>query len=465
MDEQKKTTQKEHIYYQLKFDLQSSLLIGNGESRYTDNDLLLNGAGVPYIPGSTIAGMLRAMIPDISLQDKLFGSIEKKKNGNDDIVISNASILYIYDAVCVTPKENLHISKRDNVALNEYKTAIDKKKYDYQVLEPDAVFISIIEIKKGEDQRLKEEAEKLLQYLAAVGCAFGSKKTRGMGRVTVSVKKRSFDLSNLDEMDQWLAFNPFDQETFGGIAVQQDAGTFNALWSNQNACFKERMTIQLGLRQKGGISIRVYTAAQDKFDYYMIGYIKDTPENNTKQVIVPGTSWAGAFRSRVKEFLNNDTMANMFFGYVQEKTAEHQSFDTAKQQKAQKSLISFSETVLSGGISKTVTRNAIDRFSGKTRDGALYGEKTYYYGEGTLMIDIDDANNPDLADARRALGAAIADLHHGYLSVGGLTSIGRGLFEITQIKINGSAFPMGQDWENNLIQKLGNEKKSKEVQA
>lgn len=35
------------------------------------------------------------------------------------------------------------------------------------------------------------------------------------------------------------------------------------------------------------------------------------------------------------------------------------------------------------------------------------------------------------------LGAVILDLHHGFLSVGGLTSVGRGMFEIIGLTVNG----------------------------
>ncbi len=38
---------------------------------------------------------------------------------------------------------------------------------------------------------------------------------------------------------------------------------------------------------------------------------------------------------------------------------------------------------------------------------------------------------------RRLLSAVILDLNYGYLSIGGLTSIGRGMFKVTNIFING----------------------------
>lgn len=80
-----------------------------------------------------------------------------------------------------------------------------------------------------------------------------------------------------------------------------------------------------------------------------------------------------------------------------------------------------------------MTRNAIDRFSGGTASGALFTEKTYYGGITKLVIAVKDKISTRQVNA---LAAAIADLNYGYLSVGGLTSIGRGLFRITAINEN-----------------------------
>ena len=52
----------------------------------------------------------------------------------------------------------------------------------------------------------------------------------------------------------------------------------------------------------------------------------------------------------------------------------------SKDKENRKSCIRFSESRIEGGKWVTYTRNAIDRFTGGTVDGALYTEKTYYNG-------------------------------------------------------------------------------------
>lgn len=55
---------------------------------------------------------------------------------------------------------------------------------------------------------------------------------------------------------------------------------------------------------------------------------------------------------------------------------------------------------------------------------------TYYYGETELEILFE--NKPDESIVN-ALAICLADLHYGFISIGGLASIGRGLFEVKTI--------------------------------
>ena len=67
-------------------------------------------------------------------------------------------------------------------------------------------------------------------------------------------------------------------------------------------------------------------------------------------------------------------------------------------------------------------------------DKALFTEKTYYDGRTTLRISFSE-KHALTENAVRTLAASITDLHYGFLSVGGLTAVGRGLFCIE--KVNG----------------------------
>ena len=105
--------------------------------------------------------------------------------------------------------------------------------------------------------------------------------------------------------------------------------------------------------------------------------------------------------------------------------------------------------MLDGGYYKTVTRNSIDRFTSGTNDGALYTEKTYYGGSAGLELLFTEKQSDDV---KRAVLAVIADLDNGFLSVGGLTSVGRGLFSVEKFCINGQ--DMTESFRNYDFDKL-----------
>ena len=71
-------TKLKKVYYQLKLSQISPLRIGNGENDISDNDLMCDSRGIPFIPGSSMAGVLREKYEKLGGKDteKLFGIIK-----------------------------------------------------------------------------------------------------------------------------------------------------------------------------------------------------------------------------------------------------------------------------------------------------------------------------------------------------------------------------------------------------
>lgn len=74
-------TKLKKVYYQLKLSQISPLRIGNGENDISDNDLMCDSRGIPFIPGSSMAGVLREKYEKLGGKDpeKLFGIIKMMK--------------------------------------------------------------------------------------------------------------------------------------------------------------------------------------------------------------------------------------------------------------------------------------------------------------------------------------------------------------------------------------------------
>ena len=385
-----------HIYYRLKITLESPMSIGSGNEDETDGDIVLNSKNEPYIPGTSLAGIYRSLFNEQEKKD-FFGHIEGENHLQSPIVV--------YDGKCENHEKG-RVSNRDSVKLDEYKVAEKGAKFDFQVAETGLVFISYIELDKKHTKEMKEAVEDtILPALNSGKLSLGHKTTRGYGKISMTCLKIEFDLNKKEELEKWLDFDMFDATKWRrSVYVNIQGNEFDG------------EIIKIPLIQKGPVSIRRYVteAALKKGDslpdYEQLTLKDDRP-------VIPGTSWAGAFRHRIKSYGISEQQINDWFGYI-DKT----------QNQSKKSKIYFSETILSGGEFKQITRNSIDRFSAGTKEGALFTEKTYYNGKTTLEIRL---NTNDVL-LKKLVYACIVDLCCGYLAIGGLTAVGHGMFELDE---------------------------------
>ena len=397
------------------FETTSPLAIGSGYGVNTDNDVLVDSLGRPFIPGSAMAGVIlsriKSVCKDASWHD-YFGYVENNTE-IDGVPEIKESRLSFSDAILISDKN--HITRRDFVALDSFKTAKVGAKFDIEVVEPGIKFASTIEqdyLEYGDEDYI----ERILDILKSDDIAFGMKTSRGLGRVILKkAGTKEFDFSLEKDVMDWLRFDVGKIET-------EDVGF----------CSGGNKSLLLGLELQGGISIRRYTTKAAKDKTKSVPDYEQLSEHFGDDVfpVMPGTSWAGAFIHQMKRNVPDSDMSKdkdgkdiYYFGYVNESTKQKQ-----------RSYVEFSETVIKGGIDKVMTRNAIDRFSGGTVGGALFTEKTHYGGTTTLKITFRKLKNADYSDAfRRALASVVADLHAGFMAVGGSTSIGRGIFKVTSV--------------------------------
>ncbi len=402
------------IYYRIEFELLSAMNIGSGDNRFSDKDVIKNSRGIPYIPGTSIAGVYREYInknyADISCNDYFGEVVINRLVDNETLESAKESLIKVYDANVIS--DTAVVTKRDCVGLDKYKTVRHGAKFDFEVVEPGIRFVTYIEQDFYNDRQVDVGSLLVKQWLSN-GFIFGSKTMRGLGSTRVTaVSTISFNFNDKQQKMNWLDFNMYDnnERTWKEISIQEEKDCNHAINTN---------VINISLKQKSGISIRKYTTAVNSPDDLQADYSQLTSVINGKEKpIIPGTSWAGAFRHQMEKL--SEGSLNALFG-----------------DKGSKSLIKFSESIIEDAKSKIITRNAINRFTAGTVDGALYTEKYYYDGDTVLTIEFP-ANVSE--KCVKAVVTLILDLHFGFMAVGGLTSVGRGLFEITHISINGNKY-------------------------
>ncbi len=165
------------IYYQIRFRADSPLSVGSGHDDRTDSDIIRDSRGKAYIPGSSLAGAAASLWPRSDDPDTggyyrdlfniVFGFVKNDgknpdgtKNGEEQ---SGSSILTFYDAE-LEKKSPVNISIRDSVALDRYRTSVPGAKFDREVLETGADFVTYIELRLNENtEKYRQELENFLR--------------------------------------------------------------------------------------------------------------------------------------------------------------------------------------------------------------------------------------------------------------------------------------------------------------
>lgn len=439
------------IYYRIEFETASAMSVGNGENQYSDKDVLRDLAGLPFVPGSSLAGIYRSFFhaDDDREEKKYFGDIDKNdeekeaaKKEEKSAVQKTESRVIVYDAVLKDNKDQYRTSIRDSVGLDEWKTARKGCKFDFETVEPGAVFVTYIEqnYQSGDRDICAEIADIWMKRKIMIG----SKTMRGFGTVNhVTVYRREFELTTKDGKSDWLDFDMYEESCW------RESDLFTE--SKGTVWVTGKISIDLQLCQNSGISIRRYTTKTDEKeettpDFEQMTYYQKQGDREKEVPFIPGTTWAGAFRHHMESLIPGSV--GEYFG-ISEKSEDGKS-DIKK-----KSSVYFSDSRIEHAESKILTRNTVDRFTGGVIRGALLTEKMWYGGETKLHIEF-----PKNADDQfvSALAAALVDLHMGILSIGGMTSVGRGIFTIKELRVNNEkSVPVSRDMYEQVMEALKGE--------
>lgn len=415
---------------ELKGHLASPLSISSGEQEETDADVILDERGFPMIPGSSLAGVLLDYSREFESEkelSRLFGMQEERKHGTQS---DRQSRVFCYDTIL----ENANAGIRDGVKLGENKTPEQHSKYEMQIVERDADFRMRIEIIQRQECLAEgctiEEAWSLdmlrirrwFQGFQTGELRIGGKANRGYGKLDIeSARIKKFHMEDAKEYRKWLDWHWDDTDAF---AEAESVELINAV--DEHA--RTEHVLEVPLHIPYTLLVRSYSTAFTKKDS-LPDYGQLTVNGEGEQAVIPGTSLAGAFRSQIAKSVNRIAHLNSweaaqkklepFFGtWVTNQNHEEDLLP---------SKIIFEEMKIDGGHGLTMTRNAIDRFTGGTVEGALFEETPWAGGSALLRIRWKKENRDHDAICGLLLWA-VMDLQSGILPIGGETAIGRGIF-------------------------------------
>ena len=400
------------IYYAINIELASPLNISNGQDYLTDSDVMRNGKGELFVPGTSLAGAFRNYL-DGNLkngQDSIFGFSEKQESRMSSIYVSD---LYFNEGTA-------KVSVRDRVQLEDKQV---QNKFDMEIIETGAkgtIYVNVVIRKESQQKEYFEKAiGDLLQAIQDGAVRIGKSKNRGMGRLRVlTVAESEYTKDNVDDYIQFKKENR-------NIPGEMKYDEWHEKYKEKIKSEKRYVKIKIPLEICGGISIRRYSTKPQTANFEHI--------TCQGQPVIPGASWSGAIRSRISDILNelqSSEQANFDTGHIID--TWFGSVDVkgeGAEKKSQQSIIAFNESVIEGAVRLPMTRNKINRFDGSTVNGALYSEIAYVGGKTTLEIMVKKDFERKYEALLGMLDYVIRDLQDGYVAVGGQTAIGRGIFK------------------------------------
>ena len=378
--------------------------------------LLRDADGQPFIPGASIAGAARSFLAQQSLP------WEKYQKGDEGQMLKQLfggageedtmSALIVADATC----KNSQTSIRDGVRVDTCSgSAAEGAKFDVEVVERGAEFELGLEciIREGIDDsddsnELEELFLALLHGFKTGDIRLGARTRRGYGHGKVaSWEIRDLQMNDPEDVMAWLRSKVWSRPASNLMP--------HPLPSDQRQYF----CLEADFILRTSLLIRSSPSDPEAPDMVHL--------HSAGEPVVPGTSFAGAFRHRASLIATtigwSEGTVSEIFGSIHEQEAKD------PQKTLWASRVWIEEKLVKNVESRWQDRVAIDRFTGGSLQSALFNEKPIFPQESTSHLKLKlMLEEPDDAEIG-LLFLTLRDFWNGHAALGGETSNGRGTLQ------------------------------------
>lgn len=453
------------IYYKIPIKLTSPLIIGCGEDQNSDVDVQRDNAGVPFIPATSIVGVIRQYAifllgnqeKNINLKQTfniLFGDdiqeFNKAREKDKDKSKKTSQSALMCDDILL---KDFKIKVRDGVAIDGATgTAKNQSKYNYEIIEPSNKVFHFefeINIRKGFDKEtFKQIMYSIIWAMAQGRIRLGAKTTKGFGRFSVVDNKYNvaeLDFSKENDFIRWLINNPeskvADFKTPPDFARQINTFKIDAVFNIKNSLLIRSNEIppQEKINTLQTLTTE-QTAVNEQHEEKKEPKAPDTVQLTCNgKPVLPGTSLRGAIRHRAEKIFRyikkSELTEEQFYDLFGNVLIEDQN-KNKEAEKAIKSKVFIEETYINADaiVHEIQSRIKIDRFTGGVMSGALFQIMPIWpVLDDQLHIEISIDKFEEWEAGLLLL--VFKDLCSGDLAVGGETSIGRGTLEVKNASI------------------------------
>lgn len=452
----------------LVLELRTPLSIGTGNpDGVFDTSLVRDANGLPAIPGSSLAGVLRHLWLASHAEDSaddLFGFQDRAEGGASRVSVSWGVVLdsrgepvegllmgdqaqRLDDALLSRVLQQIDAPVyRNRVRLTHRGAAAPTGKFDRTVLPAGHRFALELRLWAREDDD-GTQWRNLLDLFGHPGFRLGGATRAGLGSVRpVSIYQRRFDLRTPTEA---VAFRVLGR----GLTDSTGLDTHEPRCANDDWITGTLRLKANGLWRIGQGSQPLAPGAGKPADLLPVTEERIAWSDNTGKpvphaLLFPASSLKGALAHRMA--FHAHRLAGTWaedVGQVDDperppavrrllgdvKRSADAGADTSSSTAGSAGCLYLDDAFLPVDQVQIerLMHNAIDRFTGGVRNRMLFEEESIYGGEVAIPVAIDRrrlGNGPEADETRRAFSAAIRDLCEGRLGLGSRSTTGNGFF-------------------------------------
>ncbi len=458
-------------------EAETPLALGSGNRELsTDRPVAKDANGIPYLPGTSLAGVIRHSLYEqtgdnneiLSRLDDVFGYQDETNQGDSlgaRLILSSAHLIgknhKVFDGLFVIDKNDpnyefigmyRNLPVRQHARIN-HRGVADKEnygKFDEEVVYKGSRFVFELEM-KGTDDTDNTFWKQLLSVLSLPGFRIGGGSTKGFGQIKViEIKQQIFNLDNDKDRNNYLNHStclniPFEGDTFK--PEEKSSVTFDIY--QLRLIPEDFFLFSSGLKSD-------FADMNPVTEQILSWNNSEDPVFSKEMVLIPATSVKGAIAHRVAYHYNklNEIYADKLpedktiADYTGEnnvavRTLFGNAGDYSNEEEGQRGKIWFSDVYRKGHAYKKLDHVVIDRFTGGAIDGALFNERVVQddsAGENEcileLMVQQGAFDNTDDNNIKKAFEQSLEDIISGRLPLGGGTLRGHGIFTGELIKPN-----------------------------
>lgn len=424
----------EKIVIIAKLVTKTPLNIASGETDdVLDSYILKNKDNEALIPGTSLAGALRARVTDAAVRKDIFG-----ESGEND----NQSIINISDVLL----DKAATEYRDGIRIDGQTGIVeDGAKFDYEVLAAGASGELTLEFTIREDSRKNKPEDYYLTHakeIAAMleeGISLGAGTSKGLGLIaasSISLYRFCFTA----DFRKWMKYLDGKLDCLKNWYSPVDSGKKHAV-----ADFYVKMECAL----RGSLIVKAFDDDVKSSEQVANECNEQSANDGRTQVparqmqnkthyIIPGSSFKGALCARAEKILAAINK-NLSAAARQKYLAAIKGFANKPDSKGQKSRLFVDEVLIAKEKLEPIeqTRNRIDRFTGGTIDGALFTVVAVWQKAADKpSIELKFGVKQCAEDEAGLMLCLLKDLWLGKLPLGGEKGVGRGVLQGLRAEID-----------------------------